>query len=836
MSVTSAELWKLLQDSRLLSAAQLEQMESVFSQARNSAGQVTAESLVVRLLREDLLTRYQASQLLNGRAGPFIYGDYRVQDRLRGGPLHGLFRAVHGPTQFPVLLKFAAQRVVQDPRQWSIARQYHRSTVALVHSNLQRVYALEDCAGHRFLVLEDLAGETLERTKAIGSRLPPAEASRIIHMAARGLSAIHGQRQIYGDVQPANLWQDSTGNVKLLRDGVLPPVVPDFSRTDLPEAAVAQANYAAPELAHPGTSLSPLTDIYALGCTFYQLLTGEPPFAGGAARDKLERHATEPIAPLEPLGVPAPLARLVAFMMAKNPTIRTATAHDVVAQLAPFVESPADAISTPPWSSSRHAFEDAIAHPSAAPPAPPPILTNLPGRCAGPPAPPVLPPEPAVSAVVTGVAAAAPPTRHEAGPPPPPEITVASATDRPRTSLRTRRPRRSQRARALTLSLLAGALLATATAYVLWDPPVWSGLRGRPISSTAGVDAQSDSPREDTESTGLPGAPPTSAATGDRLFDVRPDDGTLLWMTPTQSQSIQLPSVPPGTQLLLVVRPHELASSAPGQLLLRAIDLDLSEYRQQWEAATGCSWQEIEQLVVSWRSAADTPQQPTMVVYLREPRTEEQLIAAWGNPPAVPHEDAHYFTAHGWSFYVPVADNKPTFIMGEEEAVREVIAMHGAPPVLRREMAQLLATSDAQHHITILGVPSYLYGELFRDGSNAWLGDASRVRKALEWLLGDQFTACQLGVYCGDRAYLELRGYGRTAADSRMLSRVARESYSRNPGTHRKLLPTSVSLALLASGRPARAGDDPFPGGLHPRGCRKRPGDRQQRAAAHRRT
>ena len=196
MSVTSAELWKLLQDSRLLSAADLEQMESVFSQARNSAGQMTAESLVVRLLREDLLTRYQASQLLIGRAGPFIYGDYRVQDRLRGGRLNGLFRAVHGPTRFPVLLKFAPQRVVQDPRQWSIARQYHRSTVALVHPNLQRVYALEDCAGHRFLVLEDLAGETLERPKAIGSRLPPAEASRIIQMVARGLSEIHGQRQI----------------------------------------------------------------------------------------------------------------------------------------------------------------------------------------------------------------------------------------------------------------------------------------------------------------------------------------------------------------------------------------------------------------------------------------------------------------------------------------------------------------------------------------------------------------------------------------------------------------------------------------------------------------
>ena len=66
----------------------------------------------------------------------------------------------------------------------------------------------------------------------------------------------------------------------------------------------------------------PLTDIYALGCTLYALLAGQPPFAGGSLQQKLARHATEPIRPLESMGVPQPIAQLVAYLMAKNPAVR----------------------------------------------------------------------------------------------------------------------------------------------------------------------------------------------------------------------------------------------------------------------------------------------------------------------------------------------------------------------------------------------------------------------------------------------------------------------------------------------------------------------------------
>ncbi|MHB8955713.1 MAG: serine/threonine-protein kinase [Pirellulaceae bacterium] len=769
MPVTSAELWKLLQDSRLVPPAHFEQVESVFERAIHSADQVTTESLVALLLQEDLLTRYQASQLMYGRGGPFVYGDYQIQDRIREGRLSGLFQAVHGPTQFPVLLKFASSRIAQDPRQWSIARQYHRSTVALIHPHLQRVYALEDCAGHRFLVLEELTGDALEQVLEADDCLPPTEASCIIHMAALALSEIHERRQAFGDLRPANMWLEVTGNLKLLRDGILPPVMPDFSRMDLPEVAVIQANYAAPELVHPGTSLSPRTDIYALGCTFYHLLTGIPPFPGRTARETLERHANEPIAPLEPHGVPASLAAIVARMMAKNPGMRPASARDVVAQLAPFVELPTDAYRTAPsLASSLRDFELAIAQPTTRPPAPPPIVTNLPDHLAQPIAARTVPCEP-----LTRAQATAPPPEIpcDVQPVAMPPVVVAGPTDRA-PSLRARRSRRVPRTRALTLCVLAGALLALAATYLLWDGDTPAKLWKRGTSSTAVRDTRMDGSRAKSDLDQPSDLQPGSVKTLDidNSFELREDDGQLLWMTPVQGPSIQLAHLPPGAQLILVVRPHALASSESGQRLLQAIDLELSGYRQQWEAAAGCSLEQIEQLVVSWRNVADELQRPTCVVSLREPRSEEQLLAMWGHPTAEAYEGTHYFSARGWSFYVPHRGDHPPFVMGEEEAVREVIALHGAPPTVRREMAQLLATSNAQHHLTLVGVPHFIYVDVLQGSTAIARNDARRLQKGLEWLLGDQFTACQLGAYLGDPAYVELRGYGRTTAESPALA------------------------------------------------------------------
>src|SRR6185436_4085734 len=125
--------------------------------------------------------------------------------------------------------------------------------------------------------------------------------------------------QLHADVRPANLWLEATGNLKLLHDPATFPIAPNLTLDDV--ANQQRADYFAPEFAQPGKTPDVLTDVYALGCTFYQLLTGQPPFPGSRVLQKLNRHATEAIQPLEPFGVPPAVAQLVAYLMAKNPSV-----------------------------------------------------------------------------------------------------------------------------------------------------------------------------------------------------------------------------------------------------------------------------------------------------------------------------------------------------------------------------------------------------------------------------------------------------------------------------------------------------------------------------------
>lgn len=767
MPVTHAELWRLLQDSRLIPATRLAEVESAFDQARVSPDVLDVRSMTAWLIREQVLTRYQAEQLLRGRGGPFFYGPYRVVDRVRDGRLRGLFRAVHEPTQFEVLLRFAAPRVAQDPRLWNHVRQYQRGHTTLDHPHLQRVYSLEDTSGHRFLVLEDLAGDALAESLEPGSALRPADACSVIHMTALGLAALHDQRHAYGDVRPANLWLDPAGHLKLLRDFVQPPVIPDFTRADLNEFAAQQVDYLAPELSHPGTRLSPATDIYALGCTFFELLCGEPPFAGTPLNETLERHAQEPIAALEPLGVPPELAELVTHMLAKNPLERIASARQVAERIAPFLDPPVAAIQAPAAGPNQlSAYEAALGKTGWSPPAPPPIITNLP------PPPPVamtVPVEPpAVEPPPAEPAPARSSTLESAGVP---AIELSGTSEQSVAARRTRRRKTSPRNRALTLGALAIVAVLLASSYYLRIPaPLWQLVLG--TSSNAETTPPSSRNTPPTNAPPVPQddvAPAAAQWTG--LYQPVSDDGQSLWMPPAAGQPISTTGIPTGVQMLLYIRAAELAKTPAGQLLLRSVGDELASFRQQWEAASGFSWEDIRSLTVCWNGDAQSLAQPTFVVNLLQPLSRERWPASWGTPAAEGEQGAALFQTPTTWICIPPAAGEALFVMGPESTLREILVQSGPRAVLRREMAQLLSASNDQNLVTLVWVPSFLHEALARNVTQPM----QRALPATDWLVGEEFTACQLSLTIGDTGYLELRGCGRTGADSRQLAESLRQ-------------------------------------------------------------
>ncbi|HEX5102501.1 MAG TPA: protein kinase, partial [Pirellulaceae bacterium] len=341
MSVSIPEFWDLLRDSRLLAAEQVQQLAMDYGSVKGSAEQGNAKTLAQWLVARNVLSKYQTTILLAGRPGPFYYGDYKVYDRVEKGRLAGQFRAVHAPTGHPVLLQFLTGPVISDADLWAAAANETLAACSVVSPHVQRFFEPVDLQSFKFLVSEDLRGDAVDQRLAVG-RFPAPEAARIVRLAAIGLAQMHQCGRVHGDVRPLNVLLESIpnhpGNVKLLFDPTQPPEPFDFTQQQPDGRLAKMADYLAPELMSPGRVPDPLSDIYALGCTLYAMLSGNPPFAGGNIQQKMTRHASEAIRPLEGFGVPQPLAQLVTYMMAKNPQVRYQSAAIVAEQIAAFVD------------------------------------------------------------------------------------------------------------------------------------------------------------------------------------------------------------------------------------------------------------------------------------------------------------------------------------------------------------------------------------------------------------------------------------------------------------------------------------------------------------------
>src|SRR5205085_9946641 len=123
-------------------------------------------------------SRYQGTVLLAGRAGPFIYGDYRVFDRIGQGRLKGQFRATHSRTGAVVGLYFLSGATARDPKAWAAAVAQLTAARALVHPHLSRVFEPVQSGNYRFVGIEDLTGQSLTDRLAARGRLEANVACR----------------------------------------------------------------------------------------------------------------------------------------------------------------------------------------------------------------------------------------------------------------------------------------------------------------------------------------------------------------------------------------------------------------------------------------------------------------------------------------------------------------------------------------------------------------------------------------------------------------------------------------------------------------------------------
>ncbi|MFE3998737.1 protein kinase [Nocardioides sp. YIM B13467] len=265
---------------------------------------------------------------------PMIAGRYELHRLIGRGGMGEVWQAMDLTLQRWVAVKVV--RTSADPTMIERFRRESLSTAAASHPGTVQVHdAGIERTGNgpmAFLVMELLTGPDLgERLRSHGP-LIAREAGEVIVQAARTLAAVHAQGIVHRDIKPSNLVYDSDRRIRIVDFGIAQLARLGDQRLTSTHDVVGSLGYLSPERGSGG-EVGPPSDIYSLGCVFYEMLTGHTPYSGGAPATMVYQHATAPIPRVSgAVQVPKIIDDLVAMMMAKDPTQRP-SAHDVVGVL-----------------------------------------------------------------------------------------------------------------------------------------------------------------------------------------------------------------------------------------------------------------------------------------------------------------------------------------------------------------------------------------------------------------------------------------------------------------------------------------------------------------------
>jgi hypothetical protein len=285
---------------------------------------------------------------------------YTELKALGSGGFGDVVLAQHDTSGTLVAIKYLRPDLLADPEFTVMFRAEATALASVADPNIVRLYEYAESPSGAAIVMELVDGVSLREVLARQGKTTAEAALVVLQGSLLGLAAAHRRGVVHRDYKPGNVLINGEGASKLTDFGIAARV------GDRPVPAGTLA-YAAPEQI-AGAPASPASDVYAATATFYECLTGHPPFNGDTTEALLRQHRSDPV-PLDP--VPEPLRPLVAAGMAKEPGRRPADASALVTQLAGI----ASAAYGPGWADrgrshlGEAALLLALLWPSSAPPA-----------------------------------------------------------------------------------------------------------------------------------------------------------------------------------------------------------------------------------------------------------------------------------------------------------------------------------------------------------------------------------------------------------------------------------------------------------------------------------
>ena len=283
---------------------------------------------------QQAVQRFEHYELVKGEDGKPL--------ELGRGAMGVTYKAFDVDLRCPVTLKVISERYLGDESARLRFLREARAAASVRHPNVASVFHLGRTGENYFYAMEFVEGETLENLIKRSGRLEIKLALEIATQIATGLAAVHKQKLVHRDIKPSNIMVrlEEGGAVvaKIIDLGLAKSINEPGSQTaiSMPGGFAGTPEFASPEQ-FAGVGVDIRSDLYALGVTLWQTVTGYPPFRGSSA-ELMYKHQHAPL-PLERLkDVPQPVVVLLEKLLEKDPAQRFQTPNELIRRFCPVYQ------------------------------------------------------------------------------------------------------------------------------------------------------------------------------------------------------------------------------------------------------------------------------------------------------------------------------------------------------------------------------------------------------------------------------------------------------------------------------------------------------------------
>lgn len=271
------------------------------------------------------------------KPGTLINERYEIIEMIGSGGMANVYKAKDHKLNRFVALKVLKSEFSDDKNFVKKFREEAQACAGLSHPNIVNIYDVGNDEDTHFIVMELVEGITLKSYIERKGKLEIKEAVGIAIQIARGMEAAHVNHIVHRDIKPQNIILSREGKVKVTDFGIAKAV----NSNTITATTMGSVHYLSPEQARGGYS-DEKSDIYSLGVTLYEMLSGRVPFIGDNTVSVALLHIQSEAIPLRELDpeIPVSIERIVQKCMQKKPERRYLTASDLIFDLRKSIDNP----------------------------------------------------------------------------------------------------------------------------------------------------------------------------------------------------------------------------------------------------------------------------------------------------------------------------------------------------------------------------------------------------------------------------------------------------------------------------------------------------------------